>query len=93
MGCGCNKNNSTSAIDAMDLNTRIWGPVYWNVLHTLAELTGRKTGIHADSEESYLWFYILRELGEVLPCYECRGHYKEYYSANMPMFINGTQYE
>ncbi len=77
----------------MDLNTRIWGPIYWTVLHTLAELTGRKTVIHSDNEESYLWDYILRELGEVLPCSECRRHYKEYYSANMPMFINGFHYE
>jgi hypothetical protein len=93
MGCNCNKNNSMSPADAMDLNTRIWGPIYWTVLHTLTELTGRKTTVHADSEESYLWDYILRELGDVLPCNECRKHYREYYSAHMPFFINATKYE
>lgn len=93
MGCGCNKNKSISPLDAMDLNTRTWGPIYWAVLHTFAELTGRKTTIHADNEESYLWDGILRELGDVLPCFECRNHYKEYYSANMPFFINSLHYE
>ena len=92
MGCSCNKNKPVSAEDAMDLNPRTWGPVYWMVLHTFTELTGRKTTIYADNEESYLWDYILRELGEVIPCFECRNHYKEYYMSNMPFFINGSRY-
>lgn len=93
MGCSCNKNREVAPLDAMDLNTRSWGPVYWLVLHTFAELTGRKNTANADQEESYLWDYALRELGDVLPCFECRNHYKEYYTMNMPLFINNTQYE
>jgi hypothetical protein len=93
MGCGCNKNRDVAHLDAMDLNTRTWGPVYWKVLHTFVELTGKKNTVYADDEESYLWDYVLRELGDVLPCFECRNHYKEYYMANMPMFINAFRYE
>jgi hypothetical protein len=93
MGCNCNKNRVVSGPDAMDLNTRAWGPVYWNVLHTFVELTGFKNTVHSDSEESYLWDYILRELGDVLPCFECRMHYMEYYMSNMPFFLNSLRYE
>ena len=93
MGCNCNKNRPVSSADAMDLNARLWGPIYWTVLHTFAELTGRKSTVHADSEESYLWDYMLRELGDVLPCNECRMHYKQYYALNMPTFINSSKFE
>jgi hypothetical protein len=93
MGCGCNKNKSVSSTDAIDLNARNWGPVYWTVLHTFTELTGKKNNINADNEESYLWDYILRELGNVLPCNECRNHYTQYYASNMPFFIINAQFE
>lgn len=93
MGCSCNKNREVAPLDAMNLNTRSWGPVYWKVLHAFVELTGRKNTVIADQEESYLWDYVLRELGSVLPCFECRNHYMQYYAENMPMFINGLQFE
>ncbi len=93
MGCNCNKNKKVNPADAMDLNTQLWGPVYWKVLHTFAELTGKKSAIHVDKEESYLWDYILRELGNVLPCFECRNHYNTYYMNNIPFFIMNTQFE
>jgi hypothetical protein len=93
MGCNCNKNRIISPENAMDLNTKNWGPVYWAVLHTLAEITGRRGTASADSEEGYLWDYLLRELGGVLPCAECQRHYSQYYESHRPFFIFGSSGE
>jgi hypothetical protein len=83
MGCNCNKR--ATAEQLVDLNPKSWGPTYWNVLHTLAELSGKKGSIN--NEEGYLWDYILREMPDIIPCIECQKHYREYYTANPPRFV------
>jgi hypothetical protein len=74
----------------------IWGPVFWRILHTLAEKTGRKQQIKAmryDEAEKNLWICIFDSLRTSLPCPKCREHYRNYCTTNpyINIFIKEKQ--
>lgn len=58
-----------------------WGPLLWAVLHGLAEKAGKAMPLF-QQEEVTGWLTILKELQFIIPCPDCREHYKEYYEAN-----------
>lgn len=49
----------------------LWGPLVWNLFHTLAEISDRK-------DIYLLWNNVLHVTANVLPCDLCRQHMKDY---------------
>jgi len=58
-----------------------WGPLFWTVLHCLAEYAGKAPPMYLH-EELQGWTILLKELQTILPCQECRAHYIQYYREN-----------
>jgi hypothetical protein len=57
------------AVDALEsVDTSIWGPPLWKLLHIAAEFTG--TSIHVP-----LWRTVISAMKEGIPCDECRAHF------------------
>lgn len=59
-----------------------WGPLFWNVLHTLAECSGQFTTPTEEVDETECWKIVLRLQASVMPCPLCKQHYLEYYMDN-----------
>jgi hypothetical protein len=59
-----------------------WGPLFWILLHSLAERAGKQPTGLLQVDEVRLWIKLLNALGETLPCDVCRGHFKEYLAEN-----------
>jgi len=76
MGCGCEKDR------AVDPEGIAWGPVLWKMLHGLAERIGRVVSSQLLQDEKLNWINILSKLPEIIPCDECRQHYKAYLAEN-----------
>jgi hypothetical protein len=91
MGCSCNKNK-TEGPPLINFTPSNWGPNFWRVIHTLVERTGLKTNIYEDSDEKNAWLFVIKQIGDVLPCAECRKHYNEYYIMNNPASIINKAY-
>ena len=56
-----------------------WGPLFWTILHGLAEKAGRAV-IQAD--EAREWKKFIKETGDVLPCDDCRQHFQKFLEIN-----------
>ena len=54
-----------------------WGPLFWKLLHGLAEYAGKQKSPLLQNDERRLWLSLLTELQRCLPCDICRGHYTE----------------
>lgn len=63
------------AIGIPTVDTAIWGPPLWTVLHTLAEFT-HAHGLYG------AWVETLRSLVGNLPCPECAFHYEQWCRKN-----------
>ena len=76
MPCAC-RNQPVNVPENME-----WGPVFWRLLHALAERAGSAPmpGLRAD--EVRAWKTMLTTLGKTLPCEDCRDHYTQYLAAN-----------
>lgn len=59
-----------------------WGPLVWNLLHLLASQF-KSTAI----EDRQDWVEVLNHLPGILPCKECREHFRTYLKEN-PIDIN-----
>jgi hypothetical protein len=61
-----------------------WGPLFWLILHGLAEKAGQGTmfGSGSGADEVREWQRFLKATGETLPCDECRAHFLNYTAAN-----------
>jgi Erv1 / Alr family len=55
-----------------------WGPLIWALLHALAERAGRARDPFVQADERNIWPKFLRAVADVLPCPNCREHYKEW---------------
>ena len=54
----------------------VWGPVVWSLLHAIGARAGKgpeKTRI--DERRVFIW--LIDNLDTVLPCQECRAHFRE----------------
>ena len=59
-----------------------WGPLFWKLLHGIAELSGKQMNINLQKDEMRLWIHVLESLKSVLPCDICRSHYSEWLVAH-----------
>jgi len=61
-----------------------WGPIVWRILHGLADKYGRLMSSLYAKEEEYNWINFINNTHKILPCKECREHYRIYLSKNNP---------
>lgn len=57
--------------------TAEWGPITWQILHGLAELSGRSSG-PLQIDEIRAWLALIESIEKMIPCEICRAHYKSY---------------
>lgn len=61
---------------------REWGPVFWELLHSLSLCAGKLTDKLVQGDEVRAWIQLLEQLKAVLPCTECTAHYKRWLAAH-----------
>jgi len=69
-----------------------WGPLFWKLLHGLAELSGKQTNTNMKTDEVRLWSLILSHLKNTLPCDICRAHYSDWLIDHPPEMISKLDY-
>ena len=72
MPCGCKVpiENYPESAD--------WGPLFWKILHGLAESSGKQTDVNLQKDELYKWKNIFIKLQNCIPCDICRDHYSKW---------------
>lgn len=55
-----------------------WGPLFWTLLHGLAERLGNQVLDTMALDEAREIVFLLRGVETVMPCEKCRAHYHEY---------------
>lgn len=76
MGCKC-RNQPINVPE----NTE-WGPVFWTLLHALAERNGSAPLPGLQGDEKRAWKIVLTTLHKSLACETCRTHLTAYISTN-----------
>jgi hypothetical protein len=76
MPCAC-KNPPLNVPDGTE-----WGPIFWNLLHILAERSGGVGMIGVRGDEKRAWNKVVSELPKTLPCEDCRKHLASYLVKN-----------
>ena len=66
------------------LDTAEWGPVFWKVLHSLAEHIGKMNNPRMDTDQAIEFQLIITSLPTVLPCELCQAHSRDYIMNNRP---------
>jgi hypothetical protein len=69
-----------------------WGPFAWSILHGLAERTTRIVFALYENDERRAWIELLKATGNMLPCSECRDHYKAWLQAHPVSSIQTMPY-
>lgn len=74
-----------------------WGPLFWRLLHGMADFSGKQKDTLLQGDERREWVKVFNLLKFTLPCDICRNHYTEYLSTNpaepiltMPYFEVGV---
>lgn len=81
MGCKC-RNKPVHAPENIE-----WGPLFWTLLHGLAEKAGSAPMAGLQADEMRAWKIILTTLPKALACEDCRTHLNAYvlkYPINIP---------
>ena len=69
-----------------------WGPLFWKLLHGLAELCGTQTNTNMKTDEVRLWILVLTQLKITLPCDICRNHYSDWLIEHPPETLSKFDY-
>ena len=75
-----------------------WGPLFWKLLHSLAEYAGTlnmnvsKTMEVLQTDEIRAWTLVLTLLQGVLPCDVCQTHYSEWLTEHNPSVLTTLPY-
>ncbi len=56
------------------MDVRLWGPAAWEFLHAVTFVYPKTNPTEEERQAMASFFY---NCGEVLPCYQCRSHFKE----------------
>ena len=59
-----------------------WGPLFWKILHGLAEMAGRQKDAVLQGDEVRTWIQVLTQMKQCLPCDICREHYSRWLAAH-----------
>lgn len=57
-----------------------WGPLFWRLLHGLAERLGRQAIDSMAADEAREIVFVLKGVEFAMPCEKCRLHFHEYKS-------------
>lgn len=76
MPCAC-KHKPLNVPDNVE-----WGPVFWALLHGLAERAGSAPMPGLQGDEIRAWQGLLTHLPKTLPCEDCKTHLQHYILAN-----------
>jgi hypothetical protein len=72
--------------------TADWGPLFWKLLHGLAELAGKQTDAVLRVDEVRLWIQVIEKIQSTLPCDVCRDHYGRWIAAKPPSVLTTLPY-
>jgi hypothetical protein len=72
--------------------TAEWGPLFWNLLHGLAELAGNQKDLNLQTDEMRLWINIITSIQNTIPCDVCRDHYARWLADHPPAALNSMPY-
>jgi hypothetical protein len=70
-----------------------WGPFVWSVLHALAEKAGKVVFALYEADERRAWVQLLKATGSMLPCSDCRDHYKVWVDEHPFTYIETMPYQ
>jgi len=70
--------------------TSEWGPLVWKMLHWMSLKVGVQKAKILQDDETQGWIALLKGLGNILPCAQCRIHYKEFYIAHIDIKLLKT---
>lgn len=70
-----------------------WGPIIWKILHGLTLKYGKLMSPTYVKEQTMFWINYINQTEDILPCKECKQHYKEYLSKHNPNIIKTLQPE
>jgi hypothetical protein len=62
--------------------TADWGPLFWKLLHGLAEYSGKQNDVNLQEDERRNWIQVFARLQFCIPCDICRGHYSQWTHSN-----------
>jgi hypothetical protein len=77
-----NARPSQTPVLQIGLQREAWGPRYWRILHTMAELSGQFTNTIMSNDEADAWVILLKSQAFVMPCKICKTHYLEWFNSN-----------
>jgi hypothetical protein len=77
-----NARSSQTPVLQIGLQREAWGPRYWKILHTMAELSGQFTNMIMSNDEADAWIILLKSQAFVMPCKICKTHYLEWFNSN-----------
>ena len=69
-----------------------WGPLFWNIIHTLALHSGTMTNKISQEDEVREWTRFSKGLVKALPCDDCRAHYQSYIGSHPYATVTDTPY-
>jgi hypothetical protein len=72
--------------------TADWGPLFWKLLHGLAELAGKQTDPILRGDEVRLWIQLIEKIQATLPCDVCRDHYGRWIATKPPSVLSSLSY-
>lgn len=72
--------------------TADWGPLYWKLLHGLAEMAGKQKDPNFQADEIRIWINIITHIRNTLPCDVCRNHYAQWFEAHNPNVLSNMKY-
>jgi hypothetical protein len=79
--------------------TADWGPLFWKLLHGLAEHAGSlRSGVSStievlQADEVRTWILVLTLLQQTLPCDVCHKHYGEWLAGHNPSILKDMSYK
>jgi Erv1 / Alr family len=72
MPCGCKLPPELTP------ETTEWGPLVWEICHTLAEHSGQVVSPLFVEDERRLWLVFFKQLAAAIPCPTCQEHFTTY---------------
>jgi hypothetical protein len=73
--------------------TADWGPLFWKLLHGLAELAGTHKDSILQGDEIRTWIQILTTMKSTIPCDICRDHYARWLAEHPPSVLLTMPYK
>ena len=69
-----------------------WGPLLWIILHSLAERATKVVSPLFEIEERKTWISLLQTTESILPCPDCRAHYKQWIDTHPVSIVQTMAY-